>query len=870
MSTTADLLEATITTRESGLGPTDVEAPISPLSNPNLSTYFARRDFLIDAHRAWKDRVRHVTLVANGFWHKVWPDLTREPLAPTVANIIELAIAHSGAVGGSIVPSVKVPVPFSQQGAEGERGARKRERRIRELREKSNYPVLLAQLWQDYDGAGACAIGVWANFDEPDPAKRNPYYVRFDPRHYYPVKDSQGNVVEFLVARKRTLYDVTREYPNLQRDKLTAAGDEVEEWFWFTKDEFLHAIVDLPQKDPKKRGMVVLARVPNKMSRVPVVEIVRPTFDGERRGKFDQTIHILRTAHQLMALTIERTAEEVYPAVAGFDVEGLEKFGPGATMQYRTMEGRIDVFSPQQMFDVKDLIARLEENARVAARYPQQLTGDPGASIASSRAIMASMGALDASLALTHRQFEWGLAIADSLALEMDEVYCLDPATPVLTADLRWVPVGELKVGDKLLAFDENSTHTDQRGWRVSEVLSTRRVIQPTYKVTLSDGTETIASANHRWLVTYPSGMTKFWAHTTDLKVGYRVPRLIKEWDDPQSWEAGYVAGVLDGEGTLGNYNVVSEGKTLRLSFAQRENEVLETTLRILDAWGFDYSIRNNVNGKDVKTVYIKGGRSEVLRLLGMTRPQRLLAKLDADTLGRVTAIDNPEIVSIEFLGYREVVAMETSTGTLVAQGFGHHNCDGPKTIYGDARDRKKPESFTPSRDIAGHYEVTVSYGLGAGSDPANREIRLSMHLRDRLISRNRARQELDFLEDEEQEEVLLAKEAMLDAVVQGILSMAAAGDPELAALFFTELNNPETTMEEKVVRVMKRLQEKAAQAAQAAAPAPEMGAPVLPEAEGLSAPVEADSLARGGLPGNAEGLPPLPAILGPTAPRQL
>lgn len=619
MSTTADLLEATITTRESGLGPTDVEAPISPLSNPNLSTYFARRDFLIDAHRAWKDRVRHVTLVANGFWHKVWPDLTREPLAPTVANIIELAIAHSGAVGGAVVPTVKVPVPFSQQGAEGERGARKRERRIRELREKSNYPVLLAQLWQDYDGAGACAIGVWANFDEPDPAKRNPYYVRFDPRHYYPVKDSQGNVVEFLVARKRTLYDVTREYPNLQRDKLTAAGDEVEEWFWFTKDEFLHAIVDLPQKDPKKRGMVVLARVPNKMSRVPVVEIVRPTFDGERRGKFDQTIHILRTAHQLMALTIERTAEEVYPAVAGFDVEGLERFGPGATMQYRTMEGKIDVFSPQQMFDVKDLIARLEENARVAARYPQQLTGDPGASIASSRAIMASMGALDASLALTHRQFEWGLAIADSLALEMDEVYC-----------------------------------------------------------------------------------------------------------------------------------------------------------------------------------------------------------------------------------------------------------DGPKTIYGDARDRKKPESFTPSRDIAGHYEVTVSYGLGAGSDPANREIRLSMHLRDRLISRNRARQELDFLEDEEQEEVLLAKEAMLDAVVQGILSMAAAGDPELAALFFTELNNPETTMEEKVVRVMKRLQEKAAQAAQAEAPAPEMGAPALLGAEGLSAPVEADSLARGGLPGNAEGLPPLPAILGPTAPRQL
>lgn len=621
MATTADLLEATATTNQSGLGPTDVEAPISPLSNPDISKYFARRDFLIDAHRAWKERVRHVTLIANGYWHKVWPDLTREPMAPSVANVVELAIAHSGAVGGAVVPSVKVPVPFSQQGAEGERGARKRERRIRELREKSNYPVLLAQLWQDYDGAGACAIGVWANFDEPDPAKRNPYYIRFDPRHYYPVVDSHGRVTELLVARKRSLFDVTREYPEI-KGELTAAGDEVEEWFWYTKDEFMHALVDMPQKDPTKRKMKVLARVPNRMSRIPVVEITRPTFDGERRGKFDQTIHILRTMHQLMSLTITRTEEEVYPAVAGYDVDKMETFGPGATMQYRSEAGKIDVFTPQQMFDVKDLISRLEDNARNAARYPQQLSGEPGASIASGRAIAQSMGALDASLALTHRQFEWGLAEADSLALEIDEVYC-----------------------------------------------------------------------------------------------------------------------------------------------------------------------------------------------------------------------------------------------------------DGQKTIYGDSRDRKKPESFTPSRDIAGHYEVMVSYGMGAGSDPANREIRLSMFLRDRLISRKQAREELDFLEDPEQEEVLGAKEAMLDAMMAGLIAQAQAGDPELAGLFFKELNDPNSTMEEKVVRILERIKTKQAEAMQAEQGAPGAGgdplAALMGGGGGLSAPVEGDSLLRGGMPGSAEGLPPLPSILGPSAPRQ-
>src|SRR5690554_6458422 len=32
---------------------------------------------------------------------------------------------------------------------------------------------------------------------------------------------------------------------------------------------------------------------------------------------------------------------------------------------------------------------------------------------------------------------------------------CVEVSTPVLTQDLKWVPVGELKVGDKIVGFDE-------------------------------------------------------------------------------------------------------------------------------------------------------------------------------------------------------------------------------------------------------------------------------------------------------------------------------------------------------------------------------------------------------------------------------
>ncbi|TMA43761.1 MAG: radical SAM protein, partial [Deltaproteobacteria bacterium] len=34
-------------------------------------------------------------------------------------------------------------------------------------------------------------------------------------------------------------------------------------------------------------------------------------------------------------------------------------------------------------------------------------------------------------------------------------VYCLGPETPILHADMTWRPIGEARLGDELVAFDE-------------------------------------------------------------------------------------------------------------------------------------------------------------------------------------------------------------------------------------------------------------------------------------------------------------------------------------------------------------------------------------------------------------------------------
>jgi hypothetical protein len=53
-----------------------------------------RRDWLVELHQEHKSRVETVTNVASGEWYTEWPDLSQTAEAPTIANQVEIAIAH--------------------------------------------------------------------------------------------------------------------------------------------------------------------------------------------------------------------------------------------------------------------------------------------------------------------------------------------------------------------------------------------------------------------------------------------------------------------------------------------------------------------------------------------------------------------------------------------------------------------------------------------------------------------------------------------------------------------------------------------------------------------------------------------------------
>ncbi len=241
-------------------GPVDTEALFTGIG-AHIGDRLDRRDYLFHLHSASKQRVNIITKVVAGEWYTVWPNLTQTPEAPTVANIIEMGINHWAAVLGAVLPSVKVPVYASQDATQGKRGARKRERRVREVWKASNWSELATKNGADYSGAGFTILGVWANFGEEDLSKRNPYVQHFDPRHTYILKDELGNITELLVARRMdemTLANQLKfEYPSMY-ERMKDHIDDVEEWIWYDQDTFFRAIIDVGKEGRAAERWVVL------------------------------------------------------------------------------------------------------------------------------------------------------------------------------------------------------------------------------------------------------------------------------------------------------------------------------------------------------------------------------------------------------------------------------------------------------------------------------------------------------------------------------------------------------------------------------------------------------------------------------------
>ena len=134
-------------------------------------------------------------------------------------------------------------------------------------------------------------------------------------------------------------------------------------------------------------------------------------------------------------------------------------------------------------------------------------------------------------------------------------LYCVGGDTPVLMADGSTREIRHLRPGDKVYGTVRRGVY--QRYVR-TDVLDHWMVRKPAYRVTLEDGTELIASADHRFLT------DRGWKHVTGTELGpLQRPHLTLNnkllgtgmFEEPpletRDYKRGYLCGLIRGDGHL-------------------------------------------------------------------------------------------------------------------------------------------------------------------------------------------------------------------------------------------------------------------------------------------------------------------------------
>lgn len=264
---------------------------------------------------------------------------------------------------------------------------------------------------------------------------------------------------------------------------------------------------------------------------------------------------------------------------------------------------------------------------------------------------------------------------------------CLDPSTRVLTADLRWVRIADMKVGQELVAVDEYPVLGPKRGrhMRTGFVQGVVKVHHEAYRITFDDGRSVVCTAQHPWLSKRAAGVKTKWRSIegtgkieTQLRIGTRVRWVTTPWDETTA-EDGWFGGIIDGEGSLANKKRAGASVNVTQSYGP----VWDRAVEYCRSRGYHYRlesdapVRKSKFGKAPVPKIVIGRMDEIFRIIGQTRPTRFIGRHfweDRELPGKHIGGGWSGIVSIEALGEQSMIDLQTSTGTYIAEGFVSHN----------------------------------------------------------------------------------------------------------------------------------------------------------------------------------------------------
>jgi DNA repair photolyase len=290
-------------------------------------------------------------------------------------------------------------------------------------------------------------------------------------------------------------------------------------------------------------------------------------------------------------------------------------------------------------------------------------------------------------------------------------VYCLGPDTPVLMADGRHTPIGEIRAGDEIYG-----TVRDGRCRRYvrTAVLAHWASVKDAYRVVLDDGTELVASGDHRFLARQGWRHVRGVGEDVGLSLGDELLGTGRFATGPRhsdEYERGYVCGIVRGGRNLAAYAYDRPGRTspshvhrFRLAVRWPSNPsdewrkgflagifdaegsgdgairigntndtILRWTEACLAAFGFA-SAREGPGARGGLVIRVEGGLRERLRFFHTVDPA-IRRKLDIDGMA-LESDARTEVVAIEPLAATmRLYDITTGTGDFIANGIVSHNC---------------------------------------------------------------------------------------------------------------------------------------------------------------------------------------------------
>lgn len=289
-----------------------------------------------------------------------------------------------------------------------------------------------------------------------------------------------------------------------------------------------------------------------------------------------------------------------------------------------------------------------------------------------------------------HRYWKDEINDYTRLPENMDQYWtynCLSGDTPVLDAFCRWKPLSSVQLGDDLLTFEEESSAKGSRKFIHASVTNKASTYKEALRITFTDGTFLDGTPEHKVVIQRPvpyrqrKFFSPIWEELGNLLPGDAFPH-VPSWERSWEFEDGWVAGLADGEGTLGHHSR-GDYKSMLISIAQKEGLVSARLRRGLTRHNFSW---NESEKHGVVYFGIRGGLAEQLRFLGIFETERLQVNMLQIAMeqgfGGSQQLPKKIVKSVTPIGKIEVFDITTTAGTFLTSSGIAHNCKDTCVTY--------------------------------------------------------------------------------------------------------------------------------------------------------------------------------------------